>query len=739
MSSKMSAYDLFLRGVSIGAVFLIPFVPLIVAKSMFFPFITGKNFAFRILVLVAALAWALLAIRRPEYRPRKSPILYAIIIFTVIVGLANLFGIYPYKSFWSNFERMEGYITILHMLVYFLVLVSMLNKEKLWGWFLHITLVVSVYLSLFGLAQLAGIFNINQGDIRVDATFGNAAYYAIYASMHAFFALLLAVRSRVSFHRALYIIVFILNTIMLYYTSTRGAILGFLGGLFLFAVLVAFLETGKTRKVASITVGFIVALVFVFIGIRDTSFVKDSYTLSRFSNLPSADTADSRFTIWGMAFRAMNERPLLGVGQENFNYIFNQRYESKLYSHEAWFDRAHNIYVEWFAVGGILGGLAYLSLFVVLLYSIWNRRVLKDRVLKEWSVIEKSVLTGAIAAYAVHNFFVFDNLISLIIFFAILAIVHLHYVEGYEGTKLNKVETGQDPMKLALSIGVCVLAIFIFYTANVKPILASRTLIKAMSPQGGGVSENLRLYKKALSYNTFAAPEAREQFVRFATQALPVKEISNELKQEIVNEAEREMIKQVEATPNDARYRLFLGNFYISLGQHDKAIAELKEAVALSPQKQQMYYALTAAYINKGDHKMSLETAKYAYELLTENINAVSNYILAAIFSKERVLEMELIEKHDMMNTVASDPRFLQAYISTMRYDALTNIWQARIEKEPNNAQNYMSLAATYLLSNKRQDAIKAIEGAIRVAPDAKEQGEYLISEIRAGRNPIEQ
>ncbi|PIR46489.1 MAG: hypothetical protein COV07_03980, partial [Candidatus Vogelbacteria bacterium CG10_big_fil_rev_8_21_14_0_10_45_14] len=122
-----------------------------------------------------------------------------------------------------------------------------------------------------------------------------------------------------------------------------------------------------------------------------------------------------------------------------------------------------------------------------------------------------------------------------------------------------------------------------------------------------------------------------------------------------------------------------------------------------------------------------------------ENINAVSNYILAAIFSKERVLEMELIEKHDMMNTVASDPRFLQAYISTMRYDALTNIWQARIEKEPNNAQNYMSLAATYLLSNKRQDAIKAIEGAIRVAPDAKEQGEYLISEIRAGRNPIEQ
>ena len=56
-------------------VFLVPFIPLIVASSMFFPFITGKNFAFRIIVEVLFALWLLLALRNPEIRPKRSFIL----------------------------------------------------------------------------------------------------------------------------------------------------------------------------------------------------------------------------------------------------------------------------------------------------------------------------------------------------------------------------------------------------------------------------------------------------------------------------------------------------------------------------------------------------------------------------------------------------------------------------------------------------------------------------------------
>ena len=61
-----------LRGVLLGGIFLIPFIPFIVPGTFFFPFITGKNFAFRILVEILFAAWAILALANAVYRPHKS-------------------------------------------------------------------------------------------------------------------------------------------------------------------------------------------------------------------------------------------------------------------------------------------------------------------------------------------------------------------------------------------------------------------------------------------------------------------------------------------------------------------------------------------------------------------------------------------------------------------------------------------------------------------------------------------
>jgi hypothetical protein len=42
-----------LRGTLLTALFALPFIPLIIIESMFFPYIVGKNFAFRLLVEIA--------------------------------------------------------------------------------------------------------------------------------------------------------------------------------------------------------------------------------------------------------------------------------------------------------------------------------------------------------------------------------------------------------------------------------------------------------------------------------------------------------------------------------------------------------------------------------------------------------------------------------------------------------------------------------------------------------------
>ena len=103
------------KGAVFIGIFLVPFISLYVANQMFFPFITGKNFAFRIIVEVIFAAWVILALYEPLYRPKFSWIAAGFVSLIGVMAVANALGEFPLKSFWSNFERMEGYVTLVHV------------------------------------------------------------------------------------------------------------------------------------------------------------------------------------------------------------------------------------------------------------------------------------------------------------------------------------------------------------------------------------------------------------------------------------------------------------------------------------------------------------------------------------------------------------------------------------------------------------------------------------------------
>src|SRR3989344_566891 len=118
----------FLQWFILGGLFLVLFLPLYVSDSMFFPFITGKNFAFRIIVELITGAWIILALRVPPYRPKKSLILYTLGAFVGVMAVADVLSENPFKSFWSNYERMEGFVGLMHVFAYFLVAGTVLAR-----------------------------------------------------------------------------------------------------------------------------------------------------------------------------------------------------------------------------------------------------------------------------------------------------------------------------------------------------------------------------------------------------------------------------------------------------------------------------------------------------------------------------------------------------------------------------------------------------------------------------------
>ena len=115
-------------------------------------------------------------------------------------------------------------------------------------------------------------------------------------------------------------------------------------------------------------------------------------------------------------------------------------------------------------------------------------------------------------------------------------------------------------------------------------------------------------------------------------------------------------------------------------------------------------------------------------------IKAESFTPVATIYAKDEKLADELLTP--IQGTDFIDDRVVSAYAFAKRYGKIIPIIQARINKDPSNVQNHISLAAAYLGNSQREAAVAEIQKIIEINPQFKTQGEFYIKEIRAGRNP---
>ncbi len=727
--------------VKIG-LYILPFAALIVSGNtfskifmpgvgdMFFPFITGKNFFFRIIVEVLLVFWGVLAVFEKKYRPKISPIFWAVLATLLVLILSTIFGENPYRSFWSNYERMEGLIGHIHLFFYFLMLISVLKTEIDWHRFFYSTIFVSFIMSIYSYLQYFGQLEIHQSNERLDATLGNATYLAIYIVFHLFLIAYFALKEEQKWLKFAFVALFLFELPIVFFTATRGAILGLLGGAVIFAGIMIWKDKRKYVRRTAIGIGCAVLLVVaLFFSLRNTSFIHKNYVLKRFADISFSErTVTSRFTIWGMALDGLKENPVLGWGPENFNLLFNKYYSPTLWRQEPWFDRSHNVILDWLTTGGILGLGAYLSIFAAALYSLW----------KFGSNTEKAVFTSLFAAYFFHNFFVFDNLTSYFLFFSVLAYLHSKYIFAQKNTER---EMAGKPINLAIGYSVSgillVAFIFIFYFANIKPMLASRALLTALKDMSIN-SQNPDLilsdFDRAISYRTFGTMESREQLSGYANN-IGGSNLPNEQKLKVLNRAVSEMELQVAASPKDAREIMFLSALYARIGKGQEALDTAKKALENAPQKQQIYFLTADLYIGAGQMGEALKVLQKAYDLDKTYFEAGRNLALVAILANDEPYALRIL-KESHGKEVIPDQQLIAAYARVGNYKRVAEIWKLIIEADPQNAQYYVNLAATYMQLNDRKSAIKELEKAIGIDPKFKEQGEYFINEIKAGRNP---
>ena len=707
------------KWVALGALFLIPFTPLIVTSSYFFPFITGKAFFFRIVVEIAVCAWGVLAVLDKEYRPRFSWIGAAVLAFVVWMFVSDLFAVNVAKAFWSNFERMEGWILLVHLLGLFVVMSAVLRAEKKWrAWFLA-SLGVSLIVSAYALLQLAGTLAIHQGSTRIDATFGNSAYLAIYFLFNVFVALWLAFSEKYSWLKWSLVALACIEAILIFFTETRGTTLGLVGALTLAALLTALTAGKRARKIAIGALAGILILVGGFYIARDTSFVQNNHVLQRIASISLAD-GQVRFTIWHIAFEGVAERPIVGWGQEGFNYVFNKYYDPSLYQQESWFDRAHNAFIDWLAAGGVPAFLLYLSLFVSALIFLWRS--------PELSRSERILLTSAFVGYACHNLFVFDNLYSYIYFFAILALIDSQIARPFKWLEHAPVLGADEGVNFALPVATAV-AFALVWFVNVPGMEVASKLITALSPSAAGLDANIAVFEDLATHPAFAAQEVREQIVSFSGSIVQNQSATDTEKQKAVSLAVTEMQKQVVSYPLDAREHLELSYAYRAGGDEADALKEIQTAITLSPKKEEFWIEAGATEWDLGDFAAARADFNTAYTLGSQFEDLATYAAAGDIASGDRATANQILIGAYGTTTVDSDTLAV-AYYHAKDWSDLITIWKLRAEKPGASINTWFSLASAYYVAGDHADAIATLHSAVALYPNAASSATAAINQI---------
>lgn len=203
-----------IKGLIWGCLAVILFSPLYVSSTLFFPFITSKNFAFQIAVEVMVVAFLFLCLVDKKYRLHTNLTIVLLGAYLVILTVASIFsGNDFFHSFWSNNERSDGILLLGHLLLFAWVLTSFFRSIKDWYYLFDMFLAACFAVALIAVDQYLALnfsdfwsdhFVPSSNGQRLASTLGNAGYVGGFMVFGLFLSLFMAFKRAKGFFEKQY-------------------------------------------------------------------------------------------------------------------------------------------------------------------------------------------------------------------------------------------------------------------------------------------------------------------------------------------------------------------------------------------------------------------------------------------------------------------------------------------------------------------------------------------------------
>ena len=652
-SSNHQLLEKILKGIIIAGSFLVVLVPLVVVPASYFPYIIQKTLILRILIELIFGAYLALALFKPQYRPKKSLLLGAVLAFVAVMLLTTFTSQSVFRSWWGNWERSFGTFNYLHYFLWFIALISVFNKTKYWYWILNLSLATSVLISLYALNQRLGLFfTFEEGLKRVNGTIGNSSFLASYLLFHLFLALLFLIEKRGWRWKIYYLLIFALDLTILIFTGTRGALLALFFSVVVFIIAAFWQKIWRQKTIKFLLAGcfLLLILVGVLFFFKDSSLVKSNFWLKRITSFSLEDnTIQTRLRSWNWGLKGFRDNLLFGLGPENYQIAFNRYFQGDFYDYspnEVWFDRAHNTLIDMASTMGIFGLLAYLTIFGVAGYYLYQRR--RQGQLPPLIFI---VLFLLFFSYFLQNIVVFDSLNSLIIFYLLLAYLHHLYHQDQNSAGENR-ELNYSGKTVSPLLSLPMISLFfliLFFAVHLKEIKANLYVYNAyVSGKMNKYDEALDFYDK--TYQTainkidpaFLLSSSLSEMVGSNSKIVPLEKSVGDLRKaavwmdqaialdpqnmflyylqsknySLLAELTREVKdiekgiafagKANELSPGNVRPLWVLAQFYLFGGQPERALNYLDKALAVNDHLADTYFYRSIVYANLGDKEKTL-------------------------------------------------------------------------------------------------------------------------------------
>ncbi len=630
----MSTLESYLNKIIHYGLYAILLTPLAFWPKALYPFATPKFILFQILVEIVFAAWLIFQLRNgfEDIKAlKKNYLAIALLIFITISFISALLGVDFQRSFWGIGPRMTGLFAEIHFLVWFLILISYLKNDKeKWNNYLNFSFFVA-------LAVAATSFYQNpKWVLTVGSTiFNNPTFVAPYFIFHFFWGLYKTIfnfqfsifKLKGWFYGAGTILLFI--AIIL--TQIRGALLGLLIGIFAFGFLLIFLNI-LNRRLRNILIA--VYLIFAigiagFWSFRDSPLIQNISILKKIATASLAETTvRTRLLTWQLALKGFWDKPILGVGPENFNYLFNAHYNPHFLKfggggfEETWFDKPHNAFLEILSETGLVGSLAYVFIWVAIslaLYKLFKKGLPAQAGEKFLSLI----LASAFIAYFSAVFFSFDSFGSwfgLFLFLAFLASHSNTNDNSNTNTRIHTNDTNGNFLKNIFVLFVCgVLFVLLYVNYSIwRANLADADALRAFP---SNLSQGINLFKKSLNY--FTPYKAEYQFDMAASVIGAIqKNISLPDLENNLNFTLDSIDGAIAAHPYNTAYYSDAIKLYNILGEKGKDPTILSQAeqfgekaIKLSPNRQEIMFYLAQTALIRGDTKTAIQWTEKAVEV----------------------------------------------------------------------------------------------------------------------------